>query len=72
MTYKSKMEKRFGVDLKQDYVNRVPTILNIGMIPPGNSDILHRLTLRKTRPGEEIRTWKNQNWDGYGIKSVHK
>ena len=41
ITYKSKMKKRFGVTLKHDYVNRVTTMLNSGMIPPGNSDILH-------------------------------
>ena len=57
ITYKSKMEKRFGVTLKQGYVDRVTTML---MIPPGNSDILHRLILRKTRSCEEIQKWKNQ------------
>ena len=50
--------------LKQDYVNRVTTMLNSGTIPAGNSDIFHRLILRKTRPGEEIQKWKNQNWAG--------
>ena len=40
-------------------------MLNSGMIPPGNRDIIHSLILGKTRPGEEIRTWKNKNLDGY-------
>ena len=37
-------------------------MLDIGMIPPGKCGILHRLILGKTRPSEEIRKWKNQNW----------
>ena len=57
------MEKRLGVNRRQDYVNRTTTILNSGMIPPWNSDILNRFLLGKTRPGEELRTWKNKNWD---------
>ena len=40
-------------------------MLNSGMIPPGNSDIVHRFLLGKTRPGFEIRTWEKQSWDGY-------
>ena len=64
-TYKAKMEKRLGTTLKQSYVTRITTMLNSGMIPTGNSDILHRFLLGKTRPGDEIRNWKNQSWDGY-------
>ena len=64
-TYKSKMMKSLEVNLRQDRVNRITTMLNNGMIPPGNSDKLHRFLLRKTRPGNEIRTWKNKKWDGY-------
>ena len=30
ITYKSKMEKRLGVTLKQGYVNRITTMLNAG------------------------------------------
>ena len=40
-------------------------MLNLGMITPGNSDIIHRFLLQKTRQDEEIRKWKNQNWDGF-------
>ena len=46
-------------------INRLTTMLNSSMIPPGNSNILHRLILGKTRPGEEIWKWKIQNWDGF-------
>ena len=63
--YRSKIEKRQGTALKKSYVIKITTMLNSGMIPTGNSDIIHRFLLRKTRPGEEIRNWKNQNWDGY-------
>ena len=59
------MEKRLGVTLKKSYVNRIMTMLNSGMIPTGNGDIIHRVLLGKTRPGEQIRTWKNQSWDDY-------
>ena len=55
ITYKTKMEKMFGVNLKQDYVNSVITMLISGMIPTENSDILHRLILGITRSGEELR-----------------
>ena len=48
------MEKKLGIN--QDYVNRITTMLEYGMIPPGNSDIIHRFLLWKTRQGEEIRT----------------
>ena len=27
--------------------------------------MIHRFLLGKTRPGEEIRNWKKQDWDGY-------
>ena len=41
VTYKTKVEKRLGVTLKQSYVNRRTTMLYLGMIPPGNSNIVH-------------------------------
>ena len=63
--YKAKMEKRLGVTLKQSYVNRITTMLSLGMIPPGNRVIAHRFLLGKTRPSSEIRMWMNQSWDGY-------
>ena len=59
------MEKRLGGTLKQSNVNKITTMLNSGMIPPGNSDIFHRFLLGKTRPGAEMRTWKKQSWDSY-------
>ena len=59
------MEKMIGNTLKQSYVNRITAMLISGMIPTGNSDIIHRFLLGKTRPGEEIQIWKNQSWDGY-------
>ena len=59
------MEKRFGIHLRQGYVNKITGMLNDGTIPPGNADILHRLILGKTKAGNEIRTWKNSGWDGY-------
>ena len=58
------MEKRIGTNLKKSYV-KITTMLNSVMILTRNSDIIHRFLLGKTRPGEEIRNWKNQNWDGY-------
>ena len=64
INYKSRMEKRLVIIVKQNYVNRITTMLNSGMIPTGKSDIIHRFLLGKTRPWEEIRTWKNQSWDG--------
>jgi len=50
-TYKSKMKNRIGVNLRQNqiYVNRVATMLNNGIIPPGNSDILNRFILGKKK-----------------------
>ena len=56
-TYKAKMEKRLGVTLRQSYVTRIMTMLNTGMIPTGNSDIICRFLLGKTRPGDEIRNY---------------
>ena len=38
--------------------------VNLYIIPPGNSDIMHRLILGKTTKGEEIKDWKNECWDG--------
>ena len=46
------MEKRLGVNLRKGHVNRITAMLN-------------RFVLGKTRPGEEIWTWKNNSWDGY-------
>ena len=60
VTYRSKLEKRFGVHLRQGYVNKITEMLNNGNIPPGNADILHRLILGKSRLGIEIRNWKIQ------------
>ena len=65
VTYRSKLEKRFGIHLRQGYVKKITAMLNNGTIPPGNADILYRLILGKTRPGREIRSWKNSGWDGY-------
>ena len=59
-SYKAKIEKRLGVTLRQSYVTRIMTMLNTGMIPTGNSDIIHRFLLGKTRPGEEIQNWKTK------------
>ena len=56
VTYRSKLEKTFGVHLRQDYENKITEMLNSGTIPPGNADIFHRLILGKTRPGIEIRS----------------
>ena len=61
VTYRSKLEKRFGVHLRQGYVNKITEMPNNGTVPPGNADIIHRLILGKTRPGIEIRNWK-QGW----------
>ena len=41
-------------------------MLNNGTIPPGNSDIVHRLILGKTKAGEVIKDWKSKEWDGVG------
>ena len=64
MSFKMKMEKRLDTTLRQGYVCRVAEMMNKGMIPTNNSDILHRLILGKTKSGEVIKDWRNQNWDG--------
>ena len=63
-TFKMKMEKRLNVTLRQGYVCKVAEMLNKGMIPTNNGDILHRLILGKTKSGEEIKDWSNQDWNG--------
>ena len=45
--YIGKMEERFDITLKHDYVNRVAKMLNSDTIPPGNNDIIHCLTIGK-------------------------
>ena len=64
------MEKRFGVNLKQGYVNRITAMLNSGMKLPRNRDIIHRFLLGKTRPDEKIQQWENQIWDGYRLQQT--
>ena len=64
MSFKMKMEKRLDTTLRQGYVCRVAEMLNKGMIPTNNSDILHRLILGKTKSGEVIKDWRNQDWNG--------
>ena len=64
MSFMMKMEKRLDMTLRQRYVCRVAEMMNKGMIPTNNSDILHRLILGKTKSGEFIKDWRNQNWDG--------
>ena len=59
INYRFKMEKRMGTNLKKSFVIKITTMLNSGMIPAGNSNIIHRFLLGKTRLGEEIRNWKN-------------
>ena len=39
--------------------------MNSGTIPFGNSDILHRLILGKTKSGEIIKDWGTEEWDIY-------
>ena len=53
-TYREKMEKRFDITLKQDYVNKVTEMPNNGPIPTGKCDIMNHLILLKTRTGEVI------------------
>ena len=65
ITFKTKMEKRLNTTLRQGYVCKVAEMLNKGMIPTNNSDILHRLILGKTKSGEIIKDWSNQDWDGF-------
>ena len=50
--------------LNQVSINKVMAMLNSGMIPPGNSEIMHRLILGKARAGEAVLKSKNQDWDG--------
>ena len=59
------MEERLEVNLREDYVNRVANMFDYSMIPPGNSNFFYKFILGKARPGEELQTWKNKNWDGY-------
>ena len=65
ITFKTKMEKRLNTTLRQGYVCKVAEMLNKGIIPTNNSDILHRLILGKTKSGEIIKDWSNQDWDGF-------
>ena len=58
------MEKRRDISLKQDYVNIVTEILNNGTIRTGNSDIMQRLIVGKTRAGEVIKVLKSGQWNG--------
>ena len=55
MSFKMKMEKRLDTTLRQGYICRVAEMLNKGMIPTNNSDILHRLILGKIKSGEVIK-----------------
>ena len=48
----------------QGYVNNVAGMLNTGMIPVNNGDIMHNLILGKTKSGEFIKDWSNQDWNG--------
>merc|ERR1712079_681868 len=41
MTFKMKMEKRLDTTLRRGYTCRVVEMLNKGMIPTNNGDILH-------------------------------
>ena len=60
-TFKTKMEKRLDTTLRQGYVCKVAEMLNKDMIPTNNGDILHRLILWKTKSGEVIKDWSNQD-----------
>ena len=62
-TFKMKMEKRLNVTLRQGCVCKVAEMLNKGMIPTNNGDILHHLILGKTKSGEVIKDWSSQDWD---------
>ena len=42
VNYKPRMEKRLEITLKQNYVTRITTMLNSGMIPTGKRDIIRR------------------------------
>ena len=50
------MKKRFDISLREGYVNKGAGMLNQGMIPVNNGDILHRLILGKTKSGEVLKT----------------
>ena len=63
-TYKSTTEKQLGVTLNQSYVT---AMLGIGMIYPGNSNILHRLILGKTRASEVRRFGSGRTGTGMAI-----
>ena len=63
------MEKRLDTTLRQGYVCKVAEMLNKGMIPTNNSDILHRLILGKTKSGEVIKDWSNQDWNGIVLET---
>ena len=52
--YREKIENRFYITLKQDYVNKVTEMPKNGPIPTSKSDIMHHLILLKTRTGEVI------------------
>ena len=49
------MVKRLDVTLRQGFVNKVSGMLNRVMIPVNNGDIMHHLTLGKTKSGEVIK-----------------
>ena len=72
ITFKMKMEKRLDTTLRQGYVCRVAEMLNKGMIPTNNGDILHRLILGKTKAGAVIKDWRNQEWDGISTGCLKK
>ena len=57
-TYKEKMEKRFDISLRQGYVNKGTELINSGMIPINNSDILHCVIvscMRKVCPEKSLK-----------------
>ena len=51
ITFKMKMVKRLDTTMRRGYVCKVAEMLNKGMIPTNNGDILHRLILGKTKAG---------------------
>ena len=54
----------FDISLRQGYVNKVAGMLNSGMISVNKGHILHRLIQEKTKLGEVIKDWSNQEWNG--------
>ena len=58
-----KMKIRLNVTLRQGYVSKVVEMLNKGMIPTNNGDILHRLILGEIKSGEVIKDWSNKDWN---------